>query len=64
VVKIYDWQNRAKEHSLLPLKPSKVSDVKKLVDKYVPREYKPFYDAMHGNDEASSETDESEGEQT
>ena len=51
-----------KNTSLLPLKPSKVSDVMKLVDKYVPREYKPFYNAMHGSDEASSETNESEGE--
>ena len=30
----------------LPVKPTKVSDVQKLVDKYVPTEYRSFYDAM------------------
>lgn len=44
----------------LPVKPTKVADVRKLVNKYVPTQYRSFYDAMYGDDEVSSETDESE----
>ena len=58
VVKIFEPKNT----SLLPLKPSKVSNVKKLDDKLVLREYKEVSKkAMHWSVEASSETDESEG---
>ena len=47
-----------KNTSLLPLKPSKVSNVKKLDDKLVLREYKEVSKkAMHWSVEASSETD-------
>lgn len=45
---------------LLPVKPAKLRDVVKLVRKYVPSEHHPFYDALVGDDEVSSETDEGE----
>ena len=44
----------------LPVKPKKVADVQKLVDKYVPMEYRSFYDAMDANEDVSSETEESD----
>ena len=42
------------------IKPAKVRDVQKLVDKYVPSQYHSFYESLAGDEEASSETDESE----
>ena len=44
----------------LPVKPAKLKDVKVLVEKYVPPEFHSFYTKFMGNEEASSETEESE----
>ena len=49
-----------KYSSPLPVKQSKVNDVRKLVMKYVPPEYRFFYESIKGNDEVSSETEESD----
>lgn len=51
-----------KYKKLLAVKLTKVADVKKLVEKYVPMEHRSFYDGMYGNEEASSETDESDNQ--
>ena len=52
-----------KYHKLYPVKLTKAADVKKLVNKYVPEEYRSFYDCIHGNEDISSETDESDDNQ-
>ena len=49
-----------KYHSLLSVKQSKINDVRKLVDKYVPQEFHRFYSSIAGDEEISSETEESE----
>ena len=36
----------------------KVTDLKKIVDKFVPSEFKSYYESMMLSTEASSETDE------
>lgn len=46
--------------SALPVKQNKVNDLRKLVDKYVPTEYRSFYSAIKGDEDVSSETDESD----
>ena len=51
-----------KHSGLLPVKQTKVNDIRKLVDKYVPSQYVSFYDSITGNEEISSETEESEGD--
>lgn len=49
-----------KYHSLLAVKQSKITDVLKLVEKYVPQEFHQFYSSIAGDEEVSSETEESE----
>ena len=49
-----------KNPSPLPVKQRKINDVRKLVDKYVPQEYHHFYNSIAGDEEVSSETDESD----
>jgi hypothetical protein len=44
----------------LPVKPAKISDVKTLVQKYVPAEFHEFYEILIGNEDVTSETEESE----
>ena len=46
--------------SPIPLKSTKVADIRKLVDKYVPAEYKEVYSSIVAENDVSSETDESE----
>lgn len=46
--------------SPLPVKKSKVKNVNKLVKRYIPQEHHHFYDSIKGNDNMSSETDESD----
>ena len=43
----------------LSVKQNKISDVHKLVDKYVPVEFQSFYKSIKGDDEVSSETEDS-----
>ena len=44
----------------LPVKQSKVSDLRKLAEKYVPPVFRPFFDSIRGSEDVSSETDESD----
>jgi hypothetical protein len=46
----------------LPVKPAKISDVKTLVQKYVPAEFHEFYEILIGNEDVTSETEESESD--
>jgi len=50
----------SKHSGMLPLKPAKVTDVKFLVESYVPQEFRSFYDSIFGSEDVSSETEESE----
>ena len=43
----------------IPVKKKKANDVKKIVEKYVPQEFKSYYDGLVDGD-VSSETDESD----
>ena len=38
------------------MKQSKITDVRKLVEKYVPQEFHQFYSLIAGDEEVSSET--------
>ena len=48
-----------KHHTPLPIKQSKVSDIRKIVEKYVPTQYHSFYMSIRGDEDVSSDTAES-----
>ena len=59
-IRIESLSTTQKYHSLLPLKQSKINNVHKPVDKYVPQEFHQFYSFIAGDEDISSETEESD----
>ena len=47
-----------KYNRVLPIKDTKTKDLKTMVEKFVPAEYKGFYESLVVNNDVSSDTDE------